>query len=120
VRANTLVRCGRRRRAGVAPGRKEWTLPAPIFRDGRIQLGVPSWPVHEFPEADYCYGIGPLRLRVERVEWAKPVPYDGDTWFEVEGTVIDKSGQDGPRRQVLVRAGRLPDPPPRKRTRLRG
>jgi hypothetical protein len=75
--------------------------------------------VQVFAESDYCYGIGPLALRVNRVEWTKPVPYEGDTWLEVEGVVIDQAGREGPRRQVLVRADRLPAPPPRKRPRLR-
>ena len=50
----------------------------------------------------------------------KPIPYEGDTWFEVEGTVIDRrTGEEGRSRQVLVRARRLPKPPARKRPRLR-
>jgi hypothetical protein len=75
--------------------------------------------VHEFAETDYCYGIGPLTLKVDRVEWGRPVPYEGDTWLEVEGLVIDAAGREGARRQVLVRAQRLSAPPPRKRPRLR-
>ena len=72
-----------------------------------------------FAECDYCYGIGPLALKVDRVEWHKPVPYEGDTWLEVEGVVIDQAGREGARRQVLVRASGLPEPPTRKRPRLR-
>nr|BFE67165.1 hypothetical protein GCM10020092_004660 [Actinoplanes digitatis] len=60
--------------------------------------------MHVFAEADYCYGIGPLTLRVDRIEWAKPIPYEGDTWLEVEGIVIDPAGRERARRQVLVRA----------------
>ncbi|GAB1643653.1 hypothetical protein KRMM14A1259_40760 [Krasilnikovia sp. MM14-A1259] len=75
--------------------------------------------MHVFAETDYCYGQGPLTLKVDRVEWAKPVPHDGDTWLEVEGVVIDPAGREGARRQVLVRALRLPAPPARKRPRLR-
>ena len=70
-------------------------------------------------EADYCYGIGPLTLRVDRVEWSKPIPYEGDTWLEVQGTVIDRAGREGARRTVLVRASLLPLRPPRRRPRLR-
>ena len=113
------MRCGRRRPAGTAPGRKVWALAAPIIRGGRIQSGVPGWPVHEFDETDYCYGIGPLTLKVDRIGWDRPVPYEGDTWLEVEGIVIDPAGHEGGRRQVLVRAQRLPAPLPRKRPRLR-
>jgi hypothetical protein len=119
TRVTEHVHCARRRRTGAAPGRKVWALSAPIIRSGRLQLSVPRWPLHVFAEADYCYGIGPLTLRVDRVEWARPIPYEGDTWLEVEGTVIDPAGREGSRRQVLVRAGRLPQPPPRKRPRLR-
>jgi hypothetical protein len=119
TRASDYVRCGRRRGAGAAPGRKVWALAAPIIRRGRIQLGVPEWPVHEFAETDYCYGVGPLTLKVDRVEWDRPVPHEGDTWLEVEGLVIDAAGREGARRQFLVRAQRLPAPPPRKRPRLR-
>ena len=119
TRASELVRCGGRRRSVSALGRKEWALSALIIRRGRIELSVPPWPVHVFAESDYCYGIGPLALRVDRVEWTKPVPYEGDTWLEVEGVVVDSAGREGPRRQVLVRAKRLSAPPPRKRPRLR-
>lgn len=119
TRASELVRCGHRRRVASAAGRKEWALSSLIIRRGRIELSVPPWPVHVFAESDYCYGIGPLALRVDRVEWTKPVPYEGDTWLEVEGVVVDHSGHEGPRRQVLVRAERLSAPPPRKRPRLR-
>ena len=119
IRASEHVRCGRRRHAGTAPGRKILALAAPIIRRGRIQLSVARWPVHEFAEADYCYGIGPLTLKVNRIEWERPVPYEGDTWLEVEGLVIDAAGQEGASRQVLVRARRLPVPPSRPRPRLR-
>jgi hypothetical protein len=91
----------------------------PIIRSGRIQVGASGGPVHEFDEIDYCYGIGPLTLRVDRVDWDRPVPYEGDTWLEVEGIVIDPAGREGARRQVLVRARRLPAPPRRLRPRLR-
>jgi len=78
------------------------------------------WPVHVFEERDYCYGVGPLALRVDRVGWTSPVPYEGDTWLEVSGTVIDhRTGEERQTRQVLVRACRLPEPPDRKRPRLR-
>jgi hypothetical protein len=116
TRVTEHVHCARRRRAGAT---RTWSLAAPIIRSGRIQLAVPRWPAHVFAETDYCYGIGPLTLRVDRVEWTKPIPYEGDTWLEVEGTVIDPTGREGSRRQVLVRARRLPHPPTRKRPRLR-
>ncbi|MDT5041897.1 MAG: hypothetical protein QOE51_2882 [Actinoplanes sp.] len=116
TRASEPVRCGRR---GTVFGRRERALSALIIRKGRIELSAPAGQVYVFAECDYCYGIGPLALRVARVEWHRPVPLEGDTWLEVEGVVIDPSGHEGPRRQVLVRAGQLPAPPPRKRPRLR-
>jgi hypothetical protein len=103
----------------MPPGHKVWAIAAPTIRSGRIQLSVPRRRVHEFDEVDYCYGIGPLTLKVDRVGWDRPVPYEGDTWLEVEGIVIDPAGHEGVRRHVLVRAQRLPAPPPRKRPRLR-
>jgi hypothetical protein len=96
-----------------------WASDVPVIRHGRLQLGVPGWTLHEFDEGDYCYGIGTLTLRVERIDWDRPVPYEGDTWLEVEGIVVDRTGREGARRQVLVRALRLPLRPPRKRPRLR-
>jgi hypothetical protein len=96
-----------------------FTRAAPVLRRGRIQTAVPRWLVHEFDEADYCFGVGILTMTVDRIEWDRPVPYEGDTWLEVEGVVIDRAGHQGPRRQVLVRAGRLPLRRSRRRPRLR-
>ena len=120
TRLSEYVRCGRCRGARTARGRSAWSLATPVIRGGRLQAGDPGSPVREFAEADYCYGVGPLTMRVHRVGWDRPIPLEGDTWLEVEGTVIDRTGQEGVRRQVLVRARRLPEPPPpRKRPRLR-
>lgn len=67
----------------------------------------PERPTSEFHEEDYCFGSGPLRLRVERVHWDNPVEYRGDLWYEVDGVEISSLGQRvGPRR-VLIRARRL-------------
>ncbi len=96
-----------------------WALVAPVLRRGRIQATVPRRLVHQFAETDYCYGQGTLTMKVDRIEWDRPVPYEGDTWLEVEGVVIDRTGHPGARRQVLVRAGRLPLRQPRRRPRLR-
>src|SRR4051794_11033803 len=38
------VHCGRRRRAGPAPGRHGWALAAPALRGGRVQISVPPRP----------------------------------------------------------------------------
>jgi hypothetical protein len=91
---------------------------APIIRDGRLRAGE-RWLDHEFAEADYRQGSGPLRLRLVHVEWSRRVAREGGTWLEAEAVVVDSSGREGDRRQVLIRAERLPAPPPaRKRTRL--
>ena len=119
IRASEAVRCSHRAHADAARGRRVWASVVPVIRLGRLQPGVPRWPVHEFAEADYCFGVGALTMKVDRIDWERPVPYEGDTWLEVEGTVIGPSGREGARRQVLVRAGRLPLRPPRRRTRLR-
>jgi len=107
----------RGRRAGDVPVR---ALSAPIIRDGRLRAGE-RWLAHEFAEADYRHGSGPLRLRLVHVQWSRQVTREGDTWVEAEAVVVDSAGREGNRRQVLIRAGRLPAPPPaRKRTRLAG
>ena len=73
----------------------------------------------EFAEADYCYGVGPIRIRLVRVDWSRPVPHEGDTWLGVHGVVIDEAGREGAVREMLIRAGRVPVPPASKRPRLR-
>jgi hypothetical protein len=113
MRATETVRCGGRAQPRV------WSPDPPVLRRGRIQAAVPRWLVHAFAETDYCYGQGTLTMKVDRIDWDRPVPYEGDTWLEVEGVIIDRDGHPGARRQVLVRAGRLPLRRPRRRTRLR-
>ncbi len=63
-----------------------------------------------FAEPDYCYGSGPLTLRVEHVGWDKAVLYDGEEWYPVEGVEIARDGTELGRRQVLVRGRRLSSP----------
>ncbi|GIF11311.1 hypothetical protein [Actinoplanes teichomyceticus] len=92
---------------------------APRVRDDRLRPSRPRWPVHEFAESDYCYGIGTIRLRVVRVDWDKPIPHEGETWLGVRGIVVDPDGREGVVREVLIRAGRVPVPPACKRPRLR-
>ncbi len=62
-------------------------------------------------EADYRFGIGPLRLRVSSIEWSNPMRYDGDDWYTVHGTHVGHDGKDRGYRVVLVRAKRLPGAP---------
>jgi hypothetical protein len=58
-------------------------------------------------EADYCYGVGPLTLRVEQVDAANPVQYDGEPWYQVVGVALRVDGSELGRRQVLARGRRL-------------
>ena len=75
--------------------------------------------MHEFAESDYCYGVGPIRLRLVRVDWAKPIPHEDDTWLGVRAVVVDRAGREVAVREMLIRAGRVPVPPAGKRPRLR-
>jgi hypothetical protein len=58
-------------------------------------------------EADYRYGVGPLRIRVERIDRTNPARYDGEVWYPIEGVQIGGDGAELRRREVLVRAARL-------------
>jgi hypothetical protein len=49
-------------------------------------------------EADYQYGVGPLTLRVGRIDRANPVRYDGEDFYPVQGVRIGTSGTDLGRR----------------------
>jgi hypothetical protein len=65
-------------------------------------------PVLRVEEADYQYGAGPLTLRLEAIDWSNPVRYDNDVWYPVRGVQIAWNGAELDRREVLVRARRLP------------
>jgi hypothetical protein len=60
-----------------------------------------------FDEADYRFGAGPLTMTVEAVDWANPVLYDNETWYDVVGTERTREGRDIGRRRALVRARQL-------------
>jgi hypothetical protein len=71
-----------------------------------------------FAEADYMYGVGPLTLRIEVVDHARPVSYDRDIWLQVDGVQLDYRGADIGHRSALIRrrclpTGVLPDWPAR-------
>ncbi|GID93018.1 hypothetical protein Adi01nite_24300 [Amorphoplanes digitatis] len=70
--------------------------------------------VSQFAESDYCYGTGTLTIKVERVDWSRPVLYDGENWYEVEGVEVAVDGRELGRRQALVRGRRLNGPPGRR------
>lgn len=63
--------------------------------------------VQVFAEADYCYGLGPVRMRVEHVDRAHPVDYDGTRWYRVVGVQLTRDGTERAQRTLLVRAARL-------------
>jgi hypothetical protein len=47
-------------------------------------------------------------MRIEHVDRANPVRYDGETWYPVVGVQIGHNGAGRGRRSVVVRARRLP------------
>ena len=61
-------------------------------------------------EPDYLDGVGPLALRIDRIDRSRVVRYDGDLWYRVAGVEIGYNGAEIRRREVHVRAGRLPSP----------
>ena len=67
----------------------------------------PNRPVSHFAETDYCYGTGLLTMRVDRVDWTRPIQRDGENWYEVEGIEVTPDGREIGRRQALVRGRRL-------------
>ena len=76
----------------------------------------PNRPVSHFAETDYCFGTGALTIRVDRVDWNRPVQRDGENWYEVEGTELTADGREIGRRQALVRGRRLATLPRNSRT----
>jgi hypothetical protein len=77
--------------------------------------GTPRAPVSEFAESDYCYGTGPLFMLVEHIDWSRPVLYDGENFYQVDGMEFAVDGREIGRRQALVRGRRLAPPHPRRR-----
>jgi hypothetical protein len=61
-----------------------------------------------FAEPDYLYGAGALALRVEHVDRGHPVHHAGDLWYPVVGMEIGYESAELGRREVLIRASRLP------------
>ena len=67
----------------------------------------PTGPISTFAEPDYRFGTGPLRMRVERIDWGQPVLAEGENWYEVYGIEIAADGREIGPRQALVRGTRL-------------
>jgi hypothetical protein len=57
-------------------------------------------------QADYCYGLGDLRLRLTRVGNGRNV-HDRAEWVEVEGVEVRTDDTDGSVRKALVRVAAL-------------
>jgi len=64
-------------------------------------------------------GSGALRLRIVYVDRDHLIVRDGARWLAADGVEIDAAGLRAGRRQILIRAERLPAPLARKRPRLR-
>jgi hypothetical protein len=77
--------------------------------------GSPRAPVTEFAESDYCYGTGPLLMRVEHIDWKRPILYDNENFYTVDGMEFAADGREIGRRQALVRGRRLAANRPRRR-----
>jgi hypothetical protein len=90
----------------TAAGRRTPIRPSTVGVDVTEETSPPR----VFADADYCYGVGPLTLRVQRIDWANPVKYDNDTWYHVDGVELTRSGNELGRRRVLVRGRQLPAP----------
>jgi hypothetical protein len=75
---------------------------------------APRTSVLEFAESDYCYGTGPLLMRVEHIDWNRPVLYDNENFYQVDGVEIAADGREIGRRQALVRGRRLAASRPRR------
>nr|MDT0662330.1 hypothetical protein [Micromonospora sp. DSM 115978] len=69
-------------------------------------------------EADYCYGLGPLRLRLTVTPTAQAL-WDSLEWIELTGVEIQpRSGREVQRRTVLARTSGIMvirSAPPRRR-----
>ncbi|WP_159079277.1 MULTISPECIES: hypothetical protein [unclassified Plantactinospora] len=78
-----------------ASARAERSRPVPAAGD-----------VLQFAESDYCYGTGPLVLRVTRVG-ADLGRYPRLEWLSLRGVELRGDGSAGPERQVLVRTSAL-------------
>ena len=65
----------------------------------------------QFAESDYLYGVGPLLMRVEHIDWTAPVSYENEDWYQVRGMELTPDGREMGKRQALVRGRRLLLPP---------
>ena len=74
-------------------------------------MTAPAAGVVVLGERDYRFGLGNVRLRIERIDWAHPVTYDGERWYAVVGVQLRQNGTEIGRRELLVHGRRLPARP---------
>ncbi len=67
----------------------------------------------EIPEADYCYGVGVLKMRITAMT-VTPQEVSRLEWVRLIGVPIYNYGQEGPEREALVRVAALRQRPPKR------
>ncbi|MEV8503337.1 hypothetical protein AB0368_00745 [Actinoplanes sp. NPDC051475] len=67
----------------------------------------------EIPEADYCYGLGVLRMRITAMN-VTPQDVSRLEWVRLVGVPIFSHDQEGPEREALVRVAALRQHPPKR------
>jgi len=87
-------------------------LPRLLESGGRLPYAAPAMnlpikvgDIIRIAEADYCYGIGDLLLRVTALPPAKTP--DGGDWVYITGDELAWNGANKGQRQVLVRVSAL-------------
>ena len=79
-------------------------LPEPLVQVGDLV---------EIPEADYCYGVGVLKMRITAMT-VTPQEASRLEWVRLIGIPIYDYGQEGPEREALVRVAALRQHPPKR------
>ncbi|HEY0000820.1 MAG TPA: hypothetical protein VGB74_10230 [Actinoplanes sp.] len=72
-----------------------------------MDVEAPQQRVHIIAEEDYRFGVGPLHLAIDGIDWSKPLMQDGEHWFEADGVEMAEDGRVVGRRRVLIRGSRL-------------
>lgn len=69
--------------------------------------------VIEIPEADYCYGLGILRMRITAMT-VTPQEVPRLEWIRLIGVPLYSNEQEGPEREALIRVEALRQHPPKR------
>ena len=72
---------------------------------GAFKLAQPG-DVVTIGEADYCYGLGALHLRLTAVGDGSPV-HESAEWVQVEGVELTRDGPERGERRALVQVSAL-------------